>query len=380
MSASVTDLLTALTAAQIRATMVNALKVLGVPADQWKKGGVFSTILTVVSMLLAMFSALQAMAFAAGFLETATGPWLRVLAIYVYGIDPSALQPTFASGSLTLTNAGTNSFTYGAGGAIFEDSTTGAQYSNGSSFTLGPSSTITITVNALLAGSASSAPPGGIDTVVTAMLGVTCSNASAVVGLDAPDDPTVRSLCFNKLGAMSVRGPRTAYEYAIQTATNAVTGAPVNINRWTVTPSSHTGTVAIVLASPSGVPDPNDVLGVETNVEAIARPDAVTVTFASATTVPYSQAITVYAKALPGLVPADLQTAIENQLALAFSNYPIGGYLKPSTGATGVWASGIDAAIGEVSAAIFDIDGTVDLPLTAGEVAVDATSVSVVLV
>lgn len=375
------------TAAQIRTTLVNALVVLGIPADQWRPGGALSVTLTVVANLLNMFSVLLTQVVSSGFLETSSGGWLQLLAQYVYGVMPTG--STFATGSLTFTNTGGGTYTYASGALTAKDSTTGKTYVTTQALNLGPNSTATVTIAATESGSASSAPPGEIDALVTPLLNVTVSNAASVVGLDAPNDPTLRSLCLDKLGAMSVRGPRNAYAYAIQVAVNAVSGNPVNINRWSITPSSHTGTVAIVVASPSGVPDPEDVAGVVTSIEtgvpglsppfSGVRPDAVTVTVTGATPVNYTPAIVVWAKALPGLTATDLQTACADALSTYIEGYDVGG-LSTNT-FTGLFAAGVDGALKSANAdAIFDVTGSIDLALMAGQVAVDQTSISVRLV
>jgi phage-related baseplate assembly protein len=371
---SVLSLLAPLTSVQVRASMVSALVTLGIPADQWKQGGSLSTMLTVTATTLAGFTTLFSQAVGAGFLETAAGNWLTLLAYYVYGVSrPSA---TFASGNLTLTNTGGGVYTYAAGQAIFADSSTGAQYTNAVSFSLGANTSTTFAVTAKIAGSAQSAAPGALDTVVTTMLFVTCSNLAAVVGQDAMLDAPLRALCQAALGAMSVRGPRTAYEYAIAVALNPVTGAPVNVNRSIVTSASHTGVVNVVVASPAGAVTSDDLTGVENSIEAIARPDAVTVNVSSATTVPYDVAIVVWVTATPGLSAPPVIAAVAQALVAYFANVaPIGGFVHDS--ANGIWATGLEGVVSASYPGIYAVDGLEDLILSAGQVAVDEITVSV---
>src|SRR5262252_8236373 len=101
MSLSITDLFTPQDSATIRASMVTNLVSLGIPADKWNKGGVASSILTVVSMALALFSSTIALLIQGFFLPTATGNSLKLLALYVYGV--TVPQATSASGPVTLT-------------------------------------------------------------------------------------------------------------------------------------------------------------------------------------------------------------------------------------------------------------------------------------
>ena len=383
---TIQELLTPITPAQARATAVSQLVAMGIRADLWRVGGALSVMLTIITGLYANFTVLFAQAIASGFLVAATGGWLTNVAFYVYGVTrPGA---TFASGSLTLTNTAGASYTFAPFTATFLDSRNKKNYQNVSAISLGPLSAQTITIQAVEAGASSSAPPGEIDTIVTSMLGVECGNAFAVAGSDALDDKSLIALCLAKLGATSVRGPRNAYAFAISVAINPVTLAPVNINRQSITRSSHTGTVAILVASPSGPVSTDDIAGVVSSIEvgvpglsppfSGVRPDCVTVTVTSATASVYSPTITVWAEAAPGLAASDLQS----QVALALTNYvgkfPIGG-VTTDVG-TGLWATGVDTALGSVSDRIFSVEGATDLALLANEAAVDAAVVTVRLV
>jgi hypothetical protein len=280
MSLTVSQLFTAPTAEEIRAAMVADLVSVGIPADKWRSGGVVSTMLTVASMSIALLAALVALIIQGFFLPTSTGNSLKLLAIYMFGVEiPEA---SFATGNVTLTNTGGASYSLGVGEYTALNPTTKVNYTNSAAFVLGPLGTASVPMVAATIGGAGNAAPGTITTNVTVLLGVTVTNPTALVGVDAPSDEDIRTLCLNSLGARSVRGVRTAYAYAVQTAENSVTNAPVNINRYVVSSASHTGDVTVYVASPAGAPDANDVSGVATNVEAIARPEAVTAVVAGA--------------------------------------------------------------------------------------------------
>jgi hypothetical protein len=246
------------------------------------------------------------------------------------------------------------------------------------------------------------------------MLGVTATNPGPIVGVDALSDPALRQLNTNSLGVRGSNfGPRAAYAYAIQTAVNSVTGAPVNVNRWSISIASHTGQITIYVASPAGTVTTTDLQGISNNIEALARPDAVTVlpglvgypsAPGSATTVNYGPAITcyVYAPAVGTSAtnftssppsPATLQTAINNALTTWFEgpNNPIGGITAAddsSTG-TGIFESGVTGIIGSavaafpncflLSAKYTGIGPPADLTLTAGQVAVWTGTVTVIV-
>src|SRR5581483_554984 len=117
-----------------------------------------------------------------------------------------------------LTNTGGGLYTFAAGTATFQNPTTGATYTNVSDFTLNPSSVLTIPIQAVVQGSAGTSAPGTITTILASMGVTTCTNAASVVGTDPQSDDDLKSECKAKLGAQSVRGPRGAYRYAVQSA------------------------------------------------------------------------------------------------------------------------------------------------------------------
>jgi hypothetical protein len=383
---SLTALTTPLTMAQIRALMVKALVALGIRADLWIAGGVSSSILTVAAQIGATASVLIATVISGFFLPLSSGTALQLLAIYVYGVTPPAA--TFATGKLTLTNTGGGVYTnIPVGSFVVQNLTTKQTYTNTTIFTIGsvgtPTSVVSIPIQATQQGSIGNAIPGAIQVQITPLLGVTVSNPSSVIGIDAISDSALRQLCLNALGARSVRGPRTAYGYAVQTAINSITGQPVNINRWTISESSHTGTVTLYVAAPSGVPDPNDVAGVVTSIEAVARPNAVTAIVIAASAVPDNDVLTVQCLTPTGTTSAALQTAVQNGLGAFFESYPIGGITATDDNGTitGLLAPAVIANIGAsltaAGAQLISVSGYTDYTLPPQGVATNNTNVIV---
>jgi hypothetical protein len=379
---SLAVLLTTWTTAVVRKTIVNALVTAGTRADLWPVGDAVGSVLTDVSDFIAGQSSNVLDAISAGWLPTATGGWLDWIAFYFYGITRT--PATFASGSLTLTNFGGRVFAYAPGEATFQDAITLQTYTNVDPIALaaGPGTTQTLAIVAVNRGTVGNAAPGEISILVTTMLGVTASNAAPVLGVDAQGDDDLRQECWNSLGARSVRGPRTAYAFAIQQATNPISGTPVNINRSKLSESSHTGQVVLFVASPSGAPDPDDVTGVNNAIEQIVRPGGVSgpggVIAYAAQAVSYGGAggqLTVYMPPRPGLTQATVQAAVGAALSLFFENYPIGGLT--ADGFAGVHASGVEAAAASAypntnGTGIFAVDSPGDLELVPGQVAVNA--------
>lgn len=385
---SIQQLLVSVSAAQFRQTMVNSLKTLGIPADQWRAGGIASSMLTVVSMTLEGLSSGLTTILQGFFLPTASGTTLQLLAFYMYGVTPPSA--TFASGNLTLTNFGGGVYTVGVGQFTALNPTTGVTYTNTAAFNLGaigsPTASISVPVAANLQGSAGNAAPNTITQMVTTLLGVTITNPTSLIGIDPITDAALRQLCLNSLGVRSVRGPRTAYAYAIQIATNPVTGAPVNVNRWTISSASHTGLVTVVVASPDGAVDPNDLIGVVNSIEANARPDGITVSVFSASAVLYAPTLNVTAIAGVGITTTQIAAAIQTSLDTFMQSYPIGGVTATddSGPGTGLFLSGVYGAIAlgcqAVGATLAAVAGATDLTLNVLQVPTNGSTVNVVIV
>lgn len=372
---SIYDLMSPVPTDQMRSTFVNTLVSLGVPADKWLKGSVFSTIITVLATVASGFSVILSNGIASMFLDYSSGAWLILLAYYVYGV--TAQPATFATGQYSFVNGGGGSFTLPARTLQLVNSVKKTTYTNVADFTLSPTSSLTIDITATVSGAASTAAPGGIDTIVTVMPSVTGTNAAAVVGLDAESDPALRARCQAARALSSNGGPRLAYTAAVKGAINA-SGNPVNINRVSVSNSSSTGIVTVTVAAPAGAVSTEDLTAASLAIESLVRPNTVTVYLVNATAVNYSNALTVYAQGLPGITAQSIQQAVETDLTAWMAEYPIGGLA--TTGGNGVFASGINSVVGEANPAIYAVTGATDLAMTTSQVIDNMTTVTVVLV
>lgn len=379
---SISDLLTTPTEDAVFEAFLTDLEGLGVPARSWKEAGVGRSILRVAAKAYAAFAAFIEAFIRSGFLETAEGDWLTLLARYVYGVERRVA--TFASGSLTLTNAGGGIYAFSAGEvrALRTVGDTVYAYTNAAAFTLDPGQTVSVAFSAVVAGSASSAPPGTVVSLETVLTGVSVTNPVAIVGSDAQPDSELRLVCLDKLASLSMSGPGGAYGYAVRTAT-LVDGSPANINRFARAPDSSVGIVTIYCASPSGSPSAEDLQAVRDRIEAVfARPDSVTVSVLAATPVAFTRTVTVWARATPGLRAEDVSELVGQALLDYLKAYPIGGIKKPPSSQGYLYADAVASAALRAHASIFDVDFDVasDMPLAAGEVASLATTISVRIV
>jgi Baseplate J-like protein len=350
---------------------MSALETAGIPSSSWATGGPMRTLMRIIANTIVAAWTVILAAISGGFLETATGNWLTLLAFYVYGV--TRVQPTQASGGIVFTNSGGGLYgPFSPGSFQVYNPDNDAVYVNTESFTINPSSTtLPIAFQAVVAGSASSSGAGTITQLQTPQPDVTCTNPDALVGLDQQSDTELKTLCMQALGALSMLGVRDAYYYAIRTAND--NGQPVNINRSSVSPSSSTGIVTVVVASPSGTPATDDVTAVGTNIEAVARPDTATVALSGATVVTSAQTATVWCTTTAGLDADGLTTLIDAVLddpANGVPGYPIGGYTKPPSSQGYLFASDIVGWIKEAHSAIYAVDGLADVLIPAGQVVV----------
>jgi Baseplate J-like protein len=371
------------TSAQIRSQMVNALVALGIPANQWRQGGTASTLLTIVANTFGMFATLVSNALGAAFLTAGPGgPWLVLLAYYVYGV--TAQQSTFANGTIALANTGGGSFSFAAGTASFLNSTTGITYVNTSPFTVAPLAPSTLVpVQATTAGSVGTSPAGAgagtIDTIVSSMQGVTVSTPAPIVGLDADSNATIITKCLAAIANRSYKGPSGAYLAAVFNATNSVTGLPVNINRIQLVLDPSTGDITVYVASPGGVPIDTDVIGCQTSVTNTAQPMGITATVVACSLAAFASTITVWATgAGGGTADSTIQSEVEAALIAYTEAYPIGGLVKPPSTVGYLYASALEGVAKGADPLIYAVDGfNADLELAAGEIA-DVTSTIVI--
>ena len=374
---SIDDLFTPLDGDTVLATWLTTLETFGVPAKSWRVGGAARSILRVVANTYAGFTILQSDLAKAAFLDSSTGNWLTLLARYVYGVE--RITATFATGKVTFTNSGGGVYSYAAGAVRVSSTSTGKSYVTTEDLTLGAMGSATIAIEATELGTASNAAPGLIDKLETTMLGVAVGNALAVQASDQEFDEDLRIRCRGKIAGLSPRGPRGAYDYAARSALRG-DGSPIGVNRTWIANDLGTGTVNIWCATPAGIVAAPDLPYIVASIEAIARPDTVTVAVASAISTPLSGSLIVWARRTAGWDAPAYTTAIDAVLLAALATYPIGGIAKPPSTDGYLWASFIDGVVKSAHASIFAVDGAADLAITFGHVATFAASLDIRIV
>lgn len=355
---SLTSLTTPLTSDEVSAAIYAAVAARGVATTNWKPGAAVRTIIAAVSIVLSAFSSLVAQIARMGFLELSSGDWLTLVAKYVYGVD--RLEATFAAGNVTLTNTGGGVYSGGVGELIVFNSATGARYRSTSAYSLGALGSTTVPVSAIEAGQAGTSVTGGIDSFETPLLGVTVTNATALVGSDDESDTDLRQRCLDATAIASPNGPADAYSYFARSARRS-DGTPIGVTRVRTVPATD-GTLTVYVATASGEVtgtsgDPATDLGaIADAIWSGAEPQCVTATVASASTQMVHVSYRIYCYDNIGLTDLELTARVEAALAAWIAVQPIGGNRVDGAATGYLYSSHIVQQIYSISSKIYHVE------------------------
>jgi len=352
------DLVKPVARQEVQASIYDALGILGINTAAWKPGGVPRVIIAAVSVMFAGFSELVSLTAKGGFLELAEGDWLTIVAHYVYAVDRQ--EATFASGFVTLNNTGGGDYGLDPGDLIVRNPTTGATYRNLEPVTLAAGKLgVRVAIAATEPGHASTSNAGEITELTTPLLGVECTNDSAVVGQDTETDPALRARCSEKLGVLSPMGPWDAYSSAVRNATRP-DGSSLGVTRIRTTKDGY-GNVTTYVATASGeVPgdddDPATDLGIANEaIQKWAAPFAVTAHTMTATPLPIPIVYELWMYNTSGRTDDEIRTTIASRLTAFMSSQPIGGNVS-NTPPGKVYHDAIRATIAAAYSQIFHVD------------------------
>lgn len=321
MAFSITDLVKSLSKEEIKATLLGILETLELPVASWGKGAVIRTLVTLFSTAVSPLTAIQAAIASSGFLDWAEGDMLSLLAEQVYGVTrPTG---TFAPGFLTLNNAQGGNYPQDPRTFTIYNPATKKRYWNTAAFTLGPLETgLVIPIVAIDVGSSSTSAAGTITALETTLLGVTCTNAAAVIGTDAMSDPELRELCRLQIAMASPNGPADAYDFVCR---NSLLNGGVVVNRTRPKPDSDTGAWTTYVAGPSGAIGAPDIALLQNAVDRLCTPMGFDMTVVSATPVTLAVSGFVYVYTKQNVDSDALEAAAEAALTAYVPTLPIGG-------------------------------------------------------
>jgi len=351
-SLTIQDLTTPVTRQEVQASIYNILASVGVDTTAWSSGSVVRTMIVGVSVVLAAFSQLMALIARSGFLAMSAGAWLTIVAKQVYNVD--RIPASFASGTLLVSNSSGAVYALDPDDLVIANVNTGATFRNTAAIVINPGAiNYEIALAAVEAGSDSTSNPGTLTQVVTAGLtGVTVTNPSSLVGLDAEGDAALRARCSETLGALSPMGPWDAYTAALHNAVRA-DGSSLGITRIRLQADGY-GRVFIYAATASGEVPPTDLVIADDAVQRYAAPQAITAIVDTATAVIIPVTYSVWMYNTSGLTPTQIESAIGSALSAFMAAQPIGGNIIGSDPGK-VFVDGIRTAIGAALTQIFHV-------------------------
>ena len=315
---------------------------LGLPVTSWQPGDPTRSLFQLEAKYLEMLETIVVGYIGSGFLDYATGEWLGILAQQMFNVTvPPA---TFAETTVVLTNAGGGVYDFEPGDLTFSNSTSGVTFRNTTGGHLAATpGTLTLTVVADVAGAASTSGAGEIDTLVTTLLGVTCTNPTAAVGTDMQSAATTIQQCRNKLSSLSPNGPAGAYSFV---ALNPALTGILTVTQARVYPTSDTGDVLIYVAGPSGAVSGGDVTAVQNAINQWSTPLCITPTVVSANPVAVPVTYTLWLYQSVNQTTSQIQAAVLTALEALFAAEHIGGDIIPPAATGYFYQSVIEAAIG----------------------------------
>jgi len=331
--ATIADLTKSLTYAEAKAKIYAAVEANGVDVASWSDGAPIRAVVAGCSAMLSGFSVLTTSLFNSGFLSSAGTGYLEVLAEDVYNTTAQVAQS--GTGDLTLDNsAGGGSYALDPGDLTLRDPATGKEYTNTALITLLPAGTVTgVPAIAVEAGSASSAGVGDVTEIVSpTMPGVTVTNTTAFIGLDAESPEPLRKRARANLGASSPNGPSDAFDAVAKRAKRVDGTTLIGVTRTRGFPDNATGLINFFVGGATAgitgnVGDTATDLGkVDDDIQREATALCVTVTTASAVAFPVDVVIEVWMWDDLDLTDAALRAqATANLTRLIQEETPIGG-------------------------------------------------------
>jgi uncharacterized phage protein gp47/JayE len=371
MTISLASLLVQQTKEEIYEYALAVATALELPVTSWRAGDPTRALFQLEAELIEALESVVAGYIASGFLDHAEGDWLEVLAEQVFGVTVS--PASYASTTVTLTNAGGGVYTIDAGDLVLKNTTSGATYRNTTGGTLSAGGTLDIAVEAEEAGADFSAAAGEIDDLVTTLLGVTCTNATAAIGTDKQSESTTRQQCRDKLDSLSPNGPAGAYTYV---ARNSELTGTTAVTRARAYGDSTTGVVNVYVAGSSGAVAAPDVALVEDAIATWATPICITANVASASAVTVAVTYELWVYQSVNKTTAEIEEDVEDALGDMFAAREIGGDIIPPADTGSLYKSLIESTIRGLYPEAFRVSVTTpagDTALTNSQVAVLGT-------
>lgn len=317
MTTSFSTLTTPTTSSQYLTQILATLAAQGFPVTAWQSGNAGRTLAQADAAALADLRGVIADVARGGYLDTATGDWLTLLAAGLFDLTRTA--STYMQGQVTLTcSAAAGPYNITAGSLVVSDGTRRWRSTNTSTQVLATSGTLTLTVQAESPGTAYNISGTLITTIVSpALAGVTVAAVSGWAtssAVNEQSDAELRAECRLRWSTLGRGANLDAYEY------NALNAGITAITRAQAVPGGGDGTVTVYVAQASATATSPQVASVQSLINTV-KPvtDLPTVTAATAITVDVTA--TVYVRAASDstsnrTLATDALTAYINGLAI----------------------------------------------------------------
>lgn len=375
---NINDLTEELTADEVKTAIYQELDLLGVETTVWKPGAVVRTIIAVFSVLLGYCTYIISGIASSSFLAFAQGSWLTLLAEYTYNVIREGASN--ATGNLTLTNSSATPYSIAVDDLIVSNPTISKEFRNAEAFLIPALGSVTTVIAAVEEGSGSTSAPGAINSLVTPLAGVTCTNPAALTGFDAESDDSLKLRCQQSTAALSPFGPSDAYRFAATSATRE--GESCGVTRIRLD-ADGAGNISVYVASatgeiPGAVGDLSTDLGcVALAIQQNAVPLGITANVFSCTTVNINVAYVANVYDSVNLDAVSILALTDTALGDRVNRLPIGG------DGGFFYLDSIKSCIDNTLPEIYRIQVTSpvsDIALAINEVAVLATATGTVVV
>ena len=358
-SYTIEELVTPLTAAEIKTSIYSVIAAVGTDHTTWKTGAVIRVLIAALSIVLASFSSLVSAIARAGWLDLADDSWLPLVAKHVY--NKVRFEADFASGVCTLTNAGAGVFSLEPDDLVLSNGK--HEYRNRLAVELDAFETLTdVQIYCVTAGSEGSTGVGTITSIVEPTMGdVSVTNPDPLVGSEQESRPALVARSRAQLQARSPNGPRDAYYVASVEAVRS-DGTLVGVTRVSPPTADGQGALDFYVATAAGAV-PGDAADPETDLGAVnlavqrnAAPLGVTVDVHSAAALVVNVAGDVWVYDVGDVSAAKIKADADDALLLELASVPIGGTIIPEIDEQGrVYADTLSGVIKRVDSRIFRV-------------------------
>lgn len=294
MTTSFSTLTTAKTSAQYLSEILATLAGQGFPVTAWQSGNAGRTLAQADAVALADLRAVIADVARGGYLDTATGDWLTLLAAGLF--DITRTPAVFAVGSVTLSCVSTaGPYNITAGALVVTDGTRRWRSTNTTTLTLPSGGSLVVEVRAESPGAAYNGSGSLLSTtpVSPSLAGVTVTAASSWLttsGAAEESDASLRARCRLRWSTLGRGATLEAYEY------NALTSGVSAVTRAQVVAGVGDGTLTVYIAQASTAATSPQVAAVQAHIDGVC-PVTDTPAVTAATAVPIDVTATVYVAA-----------------------------------------------------------------------------------